>query len=39
MNVMTTYKGEAVATPTDFPFATVISDEVGNVIGEFPVRT
>ena len=37
---MALYKGEVVAsTNDDFPFAAVISDENGTVVGEFPVRT
>ena len=37
---MALYKGEVVASANDdFPFAAVISDENGKVVGEFPVRT
>ena len=39
---MATYKGEVVpsADPdSDFPFTAMISDQDGNVVGEFPVRT
>lgn len=37
---MAIYKGEVVpSTDDDFPFAAVISDENGKVVGEFPVRT
>ena len=37
---MALYKGEVVAsTDDDFPFAAVISDDTGKVVGEFPVRT
>ena len=37
---MAIYKGEVVtSTDDDFPFAAVISDETGKVVGEFPVRT
>ncbi|HYN00090.1 MAG TPA: hypothetical protein VET25_10115 [Aestuariivirgaceae bacterium] len=32
--------GEVVpSTDDDFPFIAMISDEDGNVVGEFPVRT
>ena len=35
------YAGEVIAsaTDTDFPFVAVISDEKGQVVGEFRVRT
>ena len=35
------YSGEVIAsaTDTDFPFVAVISDETGQVVGEFRVRT
>lgn len=37
---MAIYKGEVVAsTDEDFPYAAVISDDTGKVVGEFPVRT
>ena len=37
---MATYKGEVVrTTDDDFPFAAIISDQDGNVVGEYPVRT
>ena len=37
---MAIYKGEVVTTTDDdFPFAAIISDQDGNVVGEYPVRT
>ena len=37
---MARYMGEVVpSTDDDFPFIAMISDEDGNVVGEFPVRT
>ena len=37
---MPIYKGEVVASSDeDFPYAAVISDDTGKVVGEFPVRT
>ena len=37
---MAIYKGEVVSSSDqDFPFSAMISDEDGNVVGEFPVRT
>ena len=37
---MAIYKGEVVpTTDEDFPFAAIISDQDGNVVGEYPVRT
>ena len=37
---MARYMGEVVpSTDDDFPFIAMISDEEGNVVAEFPVRT
>jgi hypothetical protein len=37
---MAIYIGEVVlGSEKDFPFIAMISDEDGNVVGEFPVRT
>ena len=40
MTTTTIYKGEVVPGPDpNFPFIAIISDQDGNVVGEFPVRT
>ena len=37
---MAIYKGEVVTTTDDdFPFAAIISNQDGNVVSEYPVRT
>lgn len=37
---MATYKGDVIDSPQeDFPFMAIITDEDGNVVGEFPMRT
>lgn len=37
---MATYTGEVIATTDDdFPFMAIITDDAGEVIGEFLVRT
>ena len=37
---MAIYTGEVIdSTIPDFPFISVITDESGKVVGEFPVRT
>lgn len=37
---MITYKGEVVPSPDpDFPFTAMITDDEGEVVGDFPVRT
>lgn len=39
---MPTYKGEVLADPdpeTDFPFIAMITDDEGEIVGDFPVRT
>ena len=37
---MALYVGEVVlGSDEDFPYVAMISDEDGNVVGEFPVRT
>ena len=37
---MTTYTGNVIdTTDDDFPFMAILTDEAGNVVGEFPTRT